>query len=161
MGRRSSNEGPGRFSTPNAFSVVLAIVFAVFCAGAFSTARSQTRSAAARAQLARGRYLVQRVGICSDCHTPRDAKGQLIEAKALQGAPIIFKPIVPLPGWAAVSVPIAGLPGFTDAQAIRFLTTGKDVSGKFAPPPMPAYRFTRRDAEAVVAYLRSLAPKKK
>ena len=41
------------------------------------------------------------------------------------------------PGWVEFAPPIAGLPGFTEAQAIAFFTMGKDVSGKFAAPPMP------------------------
>ena len=148
------------FLTTKRASGVLAVVLAVCGAGALSSARPPGRSAAAKGQLERGRYLVQRVGLCEDCHTPMDQQGRPIEARALQGARIAFKPIAPIPGWAEVSVPIAGLPGFTDAQAVAFLTTGKDVSGKFARPPMPAYRFSRRDAGAVAAYLRSLAPKR-
>jgi len=110
------------------------------------------------ALIARGKYLVGPAGKCGDCHTPMDDKGQPIESKTLQGARIMFKPAVPLPAWAEFAPPIAGLPGFTDAQAIAFFTTGKDVSGKFAAPPMPRYRFSEKDAPAVVAYLRSLAP---
>jgi mono/diheme cytochrome c family protein len=111
-------------------------------------------------QLEHGRYLVQQVGLCGDCHTPRDGHGQSIESKALQGAGIGFKPLAEM-AWGGYAMPIAGLPGFTDEQAITFLTTGKDPSGHSPKPPMPPYRFNRRDAAAVVAYLRSLAPQKK
>lgn len=38
----------------------------------------------------------------------------------------------------------------------RFLQTGLTPSGKQPQPPMPAYRFNRRDAEAVVEYLKTL-----
>ena len=47
--------------------------------------------------------------MCNDCHTPRDEKGQLILAKALQGAPLGVQPIHPMP-WADTAPPIAGLP---------------------------------------------------
>src|SRR6266849_2979352 len=160
MRRRPKQGDSVMFSTGKLFSVVLAIVLAVFCAATLSSARPQPQSAAANAQLERGRYLVQHVGICGDCHTPRDDKGQPVEEKALQGARIMFKPTVPMPTWGEFAPPIVGLPGFTDSQAITFLTTGKDVSGKFGAPPMPPYRFNKKDAAAVVAYLRSLAPKK-
>ena len=147
-------------STGKLFYVVLAVILTVFCTAALSSARPHPQSEASKAQLEHGRYLVQQVGICGDCHTPRDDKGQPVETKALQGARIMFKSTVPVPNWGEFAPPIAGLPGLTDAEAITFLTTGKDVSGKFGAPPMPAYRFTKEDAAAVVAYLRSLAPKK-
>ena len=159
--RRIHNQGDlGVLSRGKLFCVLLAVVFTVFCAAALSSARPQPHSEAGKAQLERGRYLVQQVGICGDCHTPRDDKGQPVEAKALQGARIMFKPTVPIPNWGEFAPPIAGLPGFTDTQAITFLTTGKNVSGKFGAPPMPPYRFNNEDAEAVVVYLRSLAPQK-
>ena len=118
---------------------------------------SQAQSAAAKAELEHGRYLVQRVGLCGDCHTPHDDHGKPIEAKSLQGATLTFKPLGPVPNWAEYAPPLVSLSGFTDGQMITFLTTGKDASGKFTRPPMPAYRFNKRDAAAVVAYLRSLS----
>lgn len=107
--------------------------------------------------LERGRYIVDGVGLCHDCHTPRDEKGQLVMAKALQGAPIPFTPTVPMP-WASVSIPIAGLPTLTDDQAVKFLTAGTLPGGRQVRPPMPPYRMTPSDARDVVAYLRTLAP---
>jgi len=109
------------------------------------------------ALIARGKYLVGPAGQCADCHTPMDKKGQPVKAQALQGAPIMFKPTVPVPGWADMSMPIAGLPTMaSDADAISFFTTGKHLDGKTAAPPMPQYRFSKKDAEAIVAYLKSL-----
>jgi mono/diheme cytochrome c family protein len=106
--------------------------------------------------VARGKYLVESTSLCNDCHTPRDDKGQLIMSRSLQGAPIGSKPIHPMP-WATVAPPIAGLPGsFTPAQMVTFLQTGKRPDGSMPTPPMPPYRFSREDAEAVTAYLRSM-----
>ena len=45
-----------------------------------------------------------------------------------------------------------------DAEAVKFLTTGVDPNGKMARPPMPTYRYDKKDAAAIVVYLRSLAP---
>jgi hypothetical protein len=160
MRRRYKQRVLGGLSTGKLLCVVLAVVLGVFCAAALSSARPQSQSEADKAQLERGRYLVQQVGLCGDCHTPMDDKGQPIESKTLEGARIMFKPTVPLPAWSEFAPPIAGLPGFTEAQAVAFLTTGKDASGKFAAPPMPRYRFGEKDAPAVVAYLRSLKPQK-
>lgn len=120
---------------------------------------SQTGSGAAAkpsASVARGKYLVVNVGNCRDCHTPVDKKGQFIKGQDLGGAPLMFKPTVPIPGWMPVAPPIAALPGWTDEQGIEFFTTGKKPDGSMAAPPMPAFRFNKADAAAVVAYLKSL-----
>lgn len=109
------------------------------------------------ALVARGKYLVGPAGQCADCHTPMDKQGRPIKGQALQGAPLMFKPTVPIPGWADTSLPIAGLPTMaSDEDAISFFTTGKHLDGKTASPPMPQYRFGKKDAEAIVAYLKSL-----
>ena len=102
----------------------------------------------------RGRYLVEKVGMCIDCHSPRDQQGQFVAEKWLQGAVLPFAATVPMP-WAPVSKPIAGLPGLTDAQALTFLTTGQLPGGRTALPPMPEFRFEEQDARDVVAYLRN------
>jgi len=108
--------------------------------------------------VARGKYLAIDIGGCHDCHTPRDQQGQFIKDKWLQGSELFFKPAFPIPGWTSISPGIAGLPNWTDDQAITFLTTGTAPDGTEANPPMPRYRFNRADAKAVVAYLRSLKP---
>lgn len=105
-------------------------------------------------QLKRGRYLVQDIGMCGDCHTPRDEKGVPIPGKELTGAPIDFKRVHPMP-WASTAPEIAGLPGWQDEEVVTFLMTGK-LNRKEPNPPMPRYRFSAVDARAVVAYLRSL-----
>ena len=108
--------------------------------------------------IARGRYLVVDAGTCQDCHTPRDQQGKFIEEKWLQGSELFVKPAVPIPGWTSISPGIAGLPNWTDEQAVKFLTTGVAPDGSGANPPMPEYRFNVADAKAIVAYLRSLKP---
>jgi mono/diheme cytochrome c family protein len=49
------------------------------------------------------------------------------------------------------------LPG-TDDEMITLLTTGIWRSGTYLRAPMPQFRMTRPDAEAVVAYLKSVKP---
>lgn len=108
------------------------------------------------AVVARGRYLVENVVGCADCHSARDQHGQIIPAQHLMGAPLPFAPTVPMPAWAAASTPIAGLPGYTDEQAVTLFTKGTKPDGQMPRPPMPQFRLTDDDARAVVAYLRSL-----
>jgi mono/diheme cytochrome c family protein len=135
------------------------LVVGFFCIAGWSAARPAAQSSADK--LERGRYLVQQVALCGDCHTPHNEKGEPIADQTLQGASTFFKPLQPVPDWAEYTPPLAGFPGFTDDQAITFLTTGKDPSGQFAYPPMPQYRFSREDAAAVLAYLKSLAQPRK
>lgn len=101
----------------------------------------------------RGRYLVEKVGMCIDCHSPRDEQGRFVRERWLQGGPLDFSPTVPMP-WAPVAKPIAGLPTLTDEQAMTFLTTGVLPGGREPLPPMPPYRFAADDARDVIAYLR-------
>ncbi len=107
-------------------------------------------------KIARGKYLVERVSTCQDCHTPRNRKGEFIKEQWLQGAPLFIKPVAPIPDWTGAAPPIAGLNGWADEDAIKFFMTGKKPTGDMARAPMPQFRFNRRDAEAVVAYLKSL-----
>jgi len=112
------------------------------------------------AKVARGKYLVTSVGMCGDCHSPMNEKGEPVEGQWLKGSTLGFKPMVEMPAWADKAPAIAGMAGWSDAEALKFLMTGLDSTGNMARPPMPRYRFSKEDASAVLAYLRSLAPKK-
>jgi len=136
------------------FFLTSTMAIVAFGVVAFPTARPAGSSPADTIE--RGRYLVQQVGLCGDCHTPHNEKGDPIADQALQGANVFLKPMNPVPNWAEYTPAIAGFPGFTDEQAVTFLTTGKDAGGQFAAPPMPQYRFSREDAVAVLSYLKSL-----
>ncbi|SRR5579885_978573 len=140
----------------------LVIAAAVLCAPSFAAQNS--RAAASKpgdsSRMARGRYLVEEVAICAECHTPANERGEPDRTRWLQGATINFQPVRPNPNWALSSPDIAGLPGWSDAEAVRFFMTGIDRRGTRARPPMHQYRFSNDDAEAVVAYLKSLSPGK-
>lgn len=136
-----------RFAAWGTVVAVFGILGMVF---ASSTASSQS------SKIARGKYLVENVAMCGDCHSPHDEKGEPIPGKVLKGAVLMFNPTIPMPVWADKAPNIACLPGWQDEAAVRFLMTGiayNDLPGR---PPMPQYRFNREDAEAVVAYLKSL-----
>jgi mono/diheme cytochrome c family protein len=93
--------------------------------------------------------------MCADCHTPRTPKGEFDTSRWLAGADLSFAPIRPMP-WAGNAPRLAGMPGWTEAEIVRFLTTGINLKGAQPKPPMPPYRFSKADAEAVAAYLKSL-----
>jgi mono/diheme cytochrome c family protein len=119
------------------------------------------RSSAAQdksAQVERGKYLVEQVARCGDCHSPVNEKGEPIPGKELRGGALMFKPMTPIPVWADKAPNIAGLRGWDEDAAIKFLMTGIAYNDLPARPPMPPYRLNREDAEAIVAFLKSLSP---
>lgn len=112
------------------------------------------RAADGAAQIKRGAYLVKAVAGCGDCHTPMGPNGPI--GPEMSGAKLPFAPLAPMP-WAERSVAIAGLPaGYTRAQVSILLQTGRKPNGAKPRPPMPQYRMTPQDADAVTAYLVSL-----
>jgi mono/diheme cytochrome c family protein len=136
-----------------------ALAIALLLVPAVAGQKAKMHSATA-ATIARGKYLVDGIGMCTDCHTPRDEKGEFIRERYLQGTPLDFKPIAPMPVWADTSPNIAGLPGWSKDAAIKFFMTGIAYNELPARPPMPQYRFNQQDAVAIVAYLQSLTPAK-
>ncbi len=127
-------------------SVVAALLLAFFSTPAFSLGL-----------VSHGRYLVDRVAMCGDCHTPRGPRGEFLPGKLLQGTSLDFAPVHPVPGWKSKSPRIAGLPkGWSKSDMIRFLETGRTPKGHRAHPPMPTYRMTHHDAVAVTLYLMRL-----
>jgi mono/diheme cytochrome c family protein len=132
-------------------------VMLVLCLAVSLSAQSKSASSDSSA-IARGKYLVASAAPCQDCHSPRNEKGEFLRDKWLQGAPILFKPTIPMPDWAEFAPPIAGLPGWKEADAVKFMMTGIDGQGQGRRPPMPPFRFNRADATAIVKYLKSLQP---
>jgi mono/diheme cytochrome c family protein len=128
-----------------------------FSAAAAILAPVRGESAAGDASVERGKYLVERVAMCGECHTPRDQNGRLIRSEFLRGAPVPVKaPPYPNMKWAIKAPAIAGLPGYSKEQGARLLTEGISAAGRLPDPPMPRFRLTAADADAVVAYLKSL-----
>lgn len=119
---------------------------------------SMVWQAQAATMVERGQYLVEVLGACGNCHTPR----------APAGAPS------PLPlsggfrieeGFGIAIVPNitpdneTGLGMWTDAEIIRAIREGKGRDGRTLGPPMPydLYRqLSDTDVKAIVAYLRTV-----
>jgi len=114
------------------------------------------KSASNTKLIARGKYIVEGVAACSDCHTPRGVNGESDRSKWLAGAPVFYQPAHPSPNWPVNAPRLAGLPPGSDAEIVTLLTTGIWRDGKPLRLPMPRFRMGRSDAEAVVAYLKSL-----
>jgi mono/diheme cytochrome c family protein len=108
--------------------------------------------------IARGAYIVNSVAMCPTCHTPRTADGQMNQSQWLQGGPIIYLPANPTPNWPLYEPRIGGTLPTSEANMITLLTTAVWTDGKELRDPMPKFHMNRADAEAVVAYLKSIRP---
>ena len=116
---------------------------------------AQASSVLPRGDVEHGRYLVERVAMCVECHSGRDEQGTILESRKYRGGIVPFSP--PWPNnWATIVPPNRGLPGYDDAQALRLLTQGSvGRNGRQLAPPMPRFRMTTQDAADVIAFLRS------
>lgn len=107
-------------------------------------------------QIARGKYIVEDVAMCGTCHTPRDDSGEIDQALWLDGAALWLLPAHPTADWPLKAPRLAGSPAASDEELVRLLTTGIWKTGGHLKSPMPQFRMSQADAEAVVAYLHSL-----
>ena len=108
----------------------------------------------------RGKYLVEEVGRCQECHTPKLDTGEFDRSKWLKGATLVGVPAAPIADWHQKS------PDLTSTSALwtrwgqegfsKFLQTAKNPRGGKAGPPMPSYMLKAEDADAIAAYLKSL-----
>jgi mono/diheme cytochrome c family protein len=111
---------------------------------------------AARAPaLNRGEYLVNALGHCGECHTPRTWLGGPEKAKAFAGAKLAE-------GGGAPNLTPARLKKWDDAELKEFLSSGLTPDGDVVGDTMGEVirnttgQLTPQDLAAVVAYLRSL-----
>lgn len=110
-------------------------------------------------KVTRGQYIVNGVAMCGMCHTPRNDANEIDRGRWLDGAALWLLPAHPDANWPLKAPRIAGTPPGSDEDMVRLLTTGIWKDKGYLRPPMPQFRMSREDAEAVVAYLRSLTPR--
>lgn len=104
-----------------------------------------------------GKYLVHHVAMCIYCHTPKDGEGNLFERQLLGGAPFPLNSPYSSQTWGFQAPNLRSLPArWGEKEFIRFLQTGKNLNGYSPRPPMPPFRFTQEDAQAIAAYLNTL-----
>lgn len=149
-------------NTPTQVRVLLLML--AFCfAASHCTAQAQAQGtpangAANAARVARGKYIVEGVAMCGTCHTPRTDSGEIDRERWLDGAALWLLPARPTSDWPLKAPRLAGSPAASDEELVQLLTTGIWKTGDHLRPPMPQFRMSREDADAVVAYLRSLTP---
>jgi hypothetical protein len=112
------------------------------------------------AKVQRGKYLVEDVARCQECHSPKTESGDFDKAKWLKGAKLNVAAITTVQGWHAASPDITSTSQLWQRWGVDgmvvFLETAKNPRGNKAGPPMPAYMLPHDDADAIVAYLKSL-----
>ncbi|NWF83930.1 MAG: c-type cytochrome [Bryobacteraceae bacterium] len=78
----------------------------------------------------------------------------------MKGAVLDFAPLNPVPNWHKTSPDITAAgtlwKRWGEEALVKYLETGITPKNKRADPPMPAYTLSRQDAEAIVAYLKTL-----
>ena len=122
---------------------------------------SMSGHAVAETPLERGRYLVENIAACGNCHTPQGPNGPL-PGKTLAGGNVIEDN----PGFTAIAANITpdretGIGGWTDAQIILAIREGRRPNGTLIGPPMPIELYRSQsddDVRAIVAYLRTVPP---
>jgi mono/diheme cytochrome c family protein len=108
--------------------------------------------------VARGKYIVENVAMCGQCHTPRHGNWELDQSRKLQGSSVFLQPPYADANWPINAPRIGGNPPASDADMVKLLTTGIWTNGKTLRFPMMPFRMNEADAKAVVAYLKSLQP---
>ena len=133
-----------------------AAVLLAFASILVSASSEDPAAPVGQAKIERGKYVVNHVAKCIECHTPRDEEGNLDRNRLLQGAPIPVRSPFSNRQWAFRAPAIAGLPGWNPRDAVFLLMHGRRESGQIPRGPMPQFGMSREDAEAVVSYLKSL-----
>jgi mono/diheme cytochrome c family protein len=131
----------------------------VIAAAATVAACLAAGSATAQSQVERGKYLVESIMGCGNCHTPQGPNGPIVDKALSGGAPIDEgKLFAARPSNITPDVE-TGIGKWTDAQIKTAIREGKRPDGTLIGPPMPfgQYRgIADADIDAVVAYLRTV-----
>lgn len=121
---------------------------------AFTSAKPFQPSDGASAQVNRGAYLVESLGHCGSCHTPR---GLGMNEKALDSSGSDFLSGSTLNGWEVPS--LRGLPHWSEQETIDYLATGRSdraaVGGEMTSVVEHSTSWmTHADLQAITAYLK-------
>jgi mono/diheme cytochrome c family protein len=132
---------------------ITAFTVAVLLSGSVASVQAET-------PLERGRYLMNGIVACGNCHTPVGPNGPQMDREMAGG--LEFKE-QPFTAYASniTPDPETGIGRWSDEQIIVAIRDGKRPDGSLIGPPMPIafYRgISDSDARALVAYLRSVKP---
>lgn len=111
--------------------------------------------------LTRGRYLVEGIAACGNCHSPRDDQGFARHEHGLVGSARWQLPTATVLAPNITPDVETGIGSWTDAQIARAIREGLRRDGSALRPTMDHASYRRIDAHdmrALIAYLRSLEP---
>ncbi|HEX7081312.1 MAG TPA: c-type cytochrome [Gammaproteobacteria bacterium] len=113
------------------------------------------------AQLARGKYLVETIAGCGNCHTPHLEDGKLDETMAYAGEFVIEEPV--FTAYAANITPDmeTGIGSWSEEDIVKALREGVRPDGRVLGPPMPFHFYNKMsdtDAYAIAAYIKTVEP---
>ncbi|MHC1480644.1 c-type cytochrome [Frateuria aurantia] len=122
--------------------------------------------AGASAQVARGAYLVEGLGHCGACHTPRAITMQEKAMTAADGSAFLAGSTQPIDGWIATSLrgeQREGLGRWSQEQIKAFLQTGRNdhsavFGGMSDVVKHSSQAMSDADLDAISAYLKTLPP---
>lgn len=126
---------------------------AAIAAASFCAAHAQT-------PLQRGKYLMDGIVACGNCHTPKGPQGDL-PGMELAGGLKFDEPFGVAYAPNITPDKETGIGTWTDAQIVAAIREGKRPDGSIIGPPMPIalYRgISDDDVRAIVAYLRQVKP---
>lgn len=112
--------------------------------------------------MTRGKYLVEGIVGCGNCHTPHNPDGTLNQDMAFAGAYVITDE-----GFTAYAPnitpdPDTGIPDWTVEDIMHAVRDGKRKDGSIIGPPMSVAYFYRHisdtDARAIATFIKSVAP---
>jgi mono/diheme cytochrome c family protein len=124
----------------------------------FLDGRPFTPDAARSAQWNRGAYLVNSLGHCAECHSPRNLLGGIIAAQRFAGGPNPEGE-----GWVPNITPAGELAQWSGKDIEDFLETGQMPDGDSAGGAMARVirntsQLSPEDRAAIAQYLKSLPP---
>jgi len=133
--------------------------------GAWALAPGTSGAQGSAGSLERGRYLVESILGCGNCHTPKTAAGEPIASRNLSGGGLTFS-VPPFAGVASNITPDreTGIGTWTDDEIRRAIVEGKRPNhGRLAGTELGVVMatsffkaLTPGDLDAVVKYLRSV-----
>jgi cytochrome c553 len=129
------------------------MMLAMVLTGAASLAQAQPT-------VERGRYLVETIAACGNCHTPKGPQGELPNMALAGGFVFNEQPFTAVASNITPD-PETGIGKWTDDQLFLAIREGKRPDGSLIGPPMPfaLYRgLADDDVRAMIAYLRTVKP---
>jgi mono/diheme cytochrome c family protein len=116
----------------------------------------------AETPLERGQYLMSSIVACGNCHTQQGPDGP-VPGMELAGGLLIEDEAFTVHTPNITPDPETGIGGWTDEQIIAAIREGRRPDGRIIGPPMPIHLYrdmSDSDVQAIVAYLRQVAPVK-